>query len=130
MKLIQGIPELEKGPVVFNTEEYDEASAQKLLEVTLEKAKEVIGVVTDAYKEEWTTEPSTGVRAVFGHWLVSAKRHFSATIRLCEEPDLSVVADVHYRQIFELFIQIRYYAFLDLATKERYVMDPKNWTPT
>ncbi len=120
MKLIQGIPELEEGPLVFCVEKIDESSAHELLTVVLDKAKEVIGVVADTYKEEWTTAPSTEVRAVFGHWLVEAMRHFLATICLCEEHDLSVVVDVHYRRIFELYIQIRYYASLDQAAKERY----------
>ena len=120
MKLIQGIPELEKWPVVFNTEEFDEDSACKLLGVTLNKAEEVLVVVKDAFKEEWTTTPSTNVRAVFGHWQVEAMRHFLAIICLCKNHDLSIVADVHYRQIFEIYIQIRYYASLDQAAKERH----------
>ena len=31
-----------------------------------------------------------------------------------------LLREVHYRQIFELYIQIRFYASLDLAEKERY----------
>lgn len=91
----------------------------------VEKAKEVVGVVTGAYKDEWTKHPSKGVRIVFGHWLVNAVRHFHATILLCEgvlqkEHDLSVVVDVHYRQIFEIYLQARYYASLDQGLQEKY----------
>jgi hypothetical protein len=120
MKLVQGIPELENGPLTFRIKAFTESTAHELLDVVLEKAKEVIGVVTDANKEEWKNAPSTRVRAVFGHWLVNATRHFKATICLCEEHDLSVVADTHHRQIFELYIQARYYASFDQSAKERY----------
>jgi hypothetical protein len=119
MKLIQGIPELEAGPLVFLIESFDENSAHELLANVLEKAKEVIGVVTEAYNEVWTAAPPTEVRAVFGVWLVEAYRHFLSTIYLCEEHDLSVVANVHHRQIFEIYIQVRYYASLDLIAKEK-----------
>jgi hypothetical protein len=120
MRLIQGIPELEEGPLVFRVEKMDEPTAHKLLGVVLYKTKEVIGVVADVYKEKWTTSPSTGIRAVFGHWFVNATRHFKAAICLCEEHDLSVVADVHHRQIFEQYLQVRYYASLDEHAKEKH----------
>ena len=124
MKLIKEIPRVDEVPLTFIIERFDEATAQKLLHAIIEKAKEVVGVVAEAYKEEWTNNPSTGVRAVFGHWLVNAVRHFGAIITLCEgtlrkEHDLAIVADVHHRQIFELFIQARYYALLDEKSKEK-----------
>lgn len=120
MKLIKGIPEVREVPLTFIIERFDESTSKQVLEAIIEKAKEVVGVVTEAYKEEWTKHPSKGVRAVFGHWLVNAVRHFAATISLCEEHDLSVVADVHYRQIFEIYLQTRYYASLDQELQEKY----------
>jgi hypothetical protein len=119
MKLIKGLPPVEEMPLTFSTERFDEASSYRLLGEVLDKAKEVISVVTEAYKEEWTKNPSTSVRAVLGHWLVSAFRHFRAIITLCEEQDLSMVADVHYRQIFELYLQVRYFTSLDDEIKEK-----------
>lgn len=121
MKLIKGIRLIEEMPVTFCTERFDDASSYNLLGEVLDKAKEVITVVKEAYKEDWTKNPSTSVRAVLGHWLVSANRHFRAIITLCEKQDLSVVAHVHYRQIFELYLQVRYFTLLDDVTKERSV---------
>lgn len=125
MKLIKEIPGVKETPLTFIIERFDESTAQNLLAVTVEKAKEVVGVVNEAYKEEWTKHPSKGIRAVFGQWLVNAVRHFVASIVLCEgvlrkEHDLSVVVDVHYRQIFEIYLQARYYASLDQELQEKY----------
>jgi hypothetical protein len=118
MKLIKRIPELKEMPPTFCVDRYSESTARDLLREVIIKAREVIEVVSEAYKEEWTNKPSISVRAVFGHWLVKAARHFLAAIILCEERDLSVVAGVHHRQMFELFIQIRYYASATLEGKE------------
>ncbi len=120
MKLIKEIPGVKEIPLTFIIERFDEPTAQKLLQTVINKAEEVVGVVTEAYKEEWTNNPSTLIRAVFGHWLVNAVRHFAAIIVLCEEHDLSVVANAHHRQIFELYLQVRYYASLDQESKEKY----------
>jgi hypothetical protein len=119
MKLIDPITELEAMPLTFRIDRFDESSANKLLGSVIKKAEEVIGVVSDVFKEDWTNNPSTSVRAVFGQWLVTAVRHFAAVIVLCENHDLSVVADVHHRQIFELFLQTRYFASLDRDSKEK-----------
>jgi len=122
MKLIKKVPELGEIPLTFCIERFDEVSAKDLLAKAIETADEVIGAVSGAYKEEWTNNPSTIVRAVFGHWLVKAGRHLAATITLCKEHDLSVVVDVHHRQIFELFLQVRYYASLHQDGKEKNAM--------
>jgi len=120
MKFIKRIPEYKGTPLIDCTDINSESAAHDLLCVVIAKAREVIGVVSDAYREEWTNKPSTGVRAVFGHWLVKAVRHFAAITILCEERDLSVLANVHHRQIFELFLQARYYASVDQEEKEKY----------
>ena len=78
--------------MVFHAEKFDKKTSYMLLKNILDKAKEVISVVTEAKDEEWTAAPPTEVRAVLGHWLVAAYRHFLSIICLCEEHDLSVVA--------------------------------------
>jgi hypothetical protein len=125
MKLIKEISVVKEIPLTFILERFDEATAQNLLTAITEKAKEVVGVVTEAYKEEWTKHSSNNIRVVFGHWLVNAVRHFAASIVLSEgvlleQHDLSVVVDVHQRQIFEIYLQARYYASLDQELREKH----------
>ncbi|HCK65281.1 MAG TPA: hypothetical protein DHW49_03370 [Anaerolineae bacterium] len=119
MKLIKEIPGIRDVPLTFVIDRFDESTAQNLFKIVIEKAKEVRGIVTEAYKEEWKNDPSTNIRIVFVHWLAKAVRHFSAAITLCEKNDLSVINDVHHRQIFELFIQIRYFASLNQEEKDK-----------
>ena len=118
MKVVRQIPELSGDALTFNIERFSDDEARDLLGRVISKAREVISVVSSAYQEEWKNNPSTGIRAVFGHWLVQTVRHFAAVIILCEEDDLSVVANTHHRQIFELFLQVRYFASVDQDTKE------------
>lgn len=127
MKFIKRIHSFEERPFTFFVEKYNESTAQSLLSDVIGKAREINGVISDAYKEEWTNKPSTGVRVVFGHWLVNAARHFGATIILCEEPILSVVSNVHHRQIFEIFLQVRYYVSLKQDVKEKIVDKISAW---
>ena len=86
-----------------------ESQYQKSLGLTLLKAREALIAVSKASKMPWGNNPSTGVRAFLGHSLSRARRHFSAVIILCEEKDLFTVANVHRRQMFELFLQVRYF---------------------
>lgn len=118
MKLIKRLPECDGTPLTFKIDLFNESSAYDLLRRVIENARQVIGAVSDLYK--WTNNPSLNVRAVFGHWIVKAMRHFCAITILCEERDLSVVANVHYRQIFEIYLQIRYYSSLSEEVKEKY----------
>ncbi|MBI5962139.1 MAG: hypothetical protein HY863_01585 [Chloroflexi bacterium] len=73
------------------------------------KARDALIAVSDACKKPWTKNPSIGIRAFLGYSLVKARRHFAAVIVLCEERDLSMVAYVHHRQMFEIFLQVRYF---------------------
>lgn len=118
IKLIKSLPRAADSPLSFNINNFDENRALALLNEVIEKANEVIHVIGDAFRGDWTKDPTTAVRAVFGHWLVNAFRHFRATIILCKEFGLSSVADVHSRQIFEIFLQVRYYASFTENEKE------------
>jgi hypothetical protein len=125
-KHIKTIPQTKNGrntsyktPIIFYKDEYTDESAKNLLDDIIKIATATIDRVIDAFRGEWENNPSTGIRAVFGSWFISATRHLKAIICLCEKNDLSIVANVHQRQIFELFLQVRYYASLDVDTKER-----------
>jgi hypothetical protein len=89
--------------------QYSEVQAKSSLKKVLDVARETVSKVSDAYNQDWEENPSTVIRAVLGYWVVSALRHFVAIITLCEEHDLSMVADSHYRQILEIQLQIRYF---------------------
>ena len=119
MKLISGVPEISNTPAVFMIDKYTEETSNHLLAKVIIYAKEASKAVLEAFKEEWKNDPSTKVRGVFGHWLVNSSRHFRAAIILCEKFDLSIVAGVHHRQIFEIFLQAKYYASLNEDEKEK-----------
>ena len=90
-----------------------EVQAKSTLKNVVEVAREAVSNVSTAYNQDWQENPSTGIRAVLGFWVVSALRHFVAFITLCEVHDLSMVANTHYRQMLEIQLQIRYFLSLD-----------------
>ena len=92
------------------------------LRFVINRAWDAIGMVSDAYNQPWTKEPSTGIRAVFGHWLVRSVRHLSSIITLCETHDLSLVASVHHRQIFEIYLQVKFFS-LHNQDKQNYLAE-------
>jgi len=95
-----------------------EIQNQEYLRRVILKARDPLSAVSDAYKNPWTKNPSTGIRAFIGHSLTKAHRHFAAAIILCEAQHLSMVVNVHHRQMFETFLQIRYFLSLDQDKKE------------
>ena len=90
-----------------------EVDALKLRDGVIHRSRELISSVLGAYKEQWKANPSTGVRAALGHWIMNSVRHLAAISILCEEHDLSTVAEVHYRQILEIMLQVRYFLSFD-----------------
>jgi hypothetical protein len=120
MKIIERIQEFDGIPFTLRSDINDESVAEDLLSDVIEKAEEVIGTVIDVKNGNWTNNPTTMVRAVFGHWIAKATIHFLAILKLCEDLELSVVAIGHHRQIFELFIQSRYFASLSAEEEEKY----------
>lgn len=89
------------------------------MKLSIGTARDNILAVTDAFTKDWEANPSTGVRALLGHWMVDAFRHIRALIALCEEQDLSMVADAHNRQLFEILLQVRHFLSYDENQRER-----------
>lgn len=98
---------------------YSEFRAKEHLGRVIGLARKAISRVSDAYSQDWKENPSTEIRAALGYWVVCATRHFAAITILCEEHDLSMVADTHYRQMLEIQLQIRFYVSLDKSIWER-----------
>jgi hypothetical protein len=90
-----------------------EVDALELRDGVIHRSRELIGSVSQAFNEPWKANPSTGVRAALGHWIMNSVRHLAAISILCEEHDLSTVAEVHYRQILEIMLQVRYFLAFD-----------------
>jgi hypothetical protein len=120
MKKIKRLSECDGIPFIFKVESYSEPEAFDLLQKTIVKSREVISNIVDAYNGEWTKNPSTNIRIVFGHWFVKAMRFLATITVLCEVRDLSVNANIFHRQIFELYLQTRFYAQLSDTEKEEY----------
>jgi hypothetical protein len=91
-------------------------SAKALLSSTTKGARAIISSVSAAFSQEWKSNPGTGARAALGKWVLTLVRHLGAISILAEEHDLSTVADVHYRQMFEIQLQVR--RFLATAHSE------------
>lgn len=92
---------------------YSEAQYKTSLQGVINIAREAVSKVSNAYNQEWKNNPSTGIRAVLGYWVMNALRHYSAITVLCEENDLSMVANTHYRQMLEIQLQSRHFLSLD-----------------
>ena len=75
--------------------------------------------VVDAFAGKWAANPGTATRAALGLWVFTAMRHLSAIDILAEEHDLSTVAHVHNRQIFEILLQVRRFAQATPSDRER-----------
>jgi len=84
-------------------------AAKKTLNSTIKGARAIIGAVSGAFTQEWKSSPGTGARAALGKWVLTSVRHLAAITILAEEHDLSTVADVHYRQMFEIQLQARHF---------------------
>ena len=106
---------------------FSEDDAQKHLTKTLERARTVISIVVEAFKEPWSKNPSTSVRAVLGLWVVNIMRHFLAIQILAEEFDLIKIADTHYRQMFEIMLQIRFITSAENNKRERLAHKVSAW---
>lgn len=118
MRFISGISQIEPTPLTFQIEKFTEETSIAMKDEVINKAKEVLDVISEELKKDWSNKPSTKVRMVYGHWFFNAYRHFRASIILCQEFDLSIVTNVHHRQIFEIFLQVRYYSLLNQEDKE------------
>ena len=104
-----------------------EQQAHKRLHEERARTGMVIARVGQAYHEPWKGNPSTSERAVLGHWLVRSVRHLAAIGELCRMKDLSMVASVHWRQIFELHLQVRYFLSFPQHARERLAQKIAVW---
>jgi hypothetical protein len=104
-----------------------EDDALKNLSEVIDAAHVSISNVSHAFHESWKSNPSTGVRAAFGHWLVSSARHVVAVTTLVQENDLVKVAEVHYRQMLEILFQVRKVASTHGANREHIVQKVAAW---
>lgn len=86
---------------------------------TVPASRSIMKKVANAFRGEWALNPGTGTRAALGKWVVTAKRHLVAITVLAVEHDLSTVAHVHQRQIFEIMLQVRQFAQTDQSEHER-----------
>jgi hypothetical protein len=94
-----------------------EQNSQILLKSTIATSRRIIGKVSDAFTKPWRENPDTGSRVALGKWITTSLRHLAAITILAEEHDLSMVADIHFRQMFEIMLQVR--CFMETKPLER-----------
>lgn len=105
----------------------EETKAPQLLEATISRASDAVRKISDAYNQPWSNNPGTGVRAAFGIWITRAARHLAALTALAKMGDLAIVAEVHYRQMLEILLQVRYLAKADANDRERLAQKISAW---
>ena len=88
-------------------------NSQELLKSTIATSRKIIRKVVEAFPTPWREDPNAGSRVALGKWITTSLRHLLAITVLAEEHDLSMVADIHFRQMFEIMLQVRYF----VATK-------------
>jgi hypothetical protein len=81
-------------------------------------SRDTIGKVSGSFRQPWTQNPGTGARAALGKWLTTSVRHLAAITVLAEEHDLSTVAEVHYRQMLEISLQVRRFVTATASEQE------------
>lgn len=113
-------PLLEGGPFYERNDIKTDEDAKAFLCLIIEYARKSERKVAQAARGEWKNNPPAIVRAAFGHWYVSAMRHLEAMNILSAVRDYSVVTLVHHRQIFEIYIQVRFFASLNPEQQESY----------
>ena len=78
------------------------------LQHSIRTARESVSLITASFAQPWLYNPSASVRAVLGVWARDSVRHLAATKVLAESGELVLVADCHYRQMFEIWLQVRH----------------------
>jgi hypothetical protein len=96
-----------------------EQNSQKLLKSTISTSRMIIGKVSDAFNKSWRENPDTGSRVALGKWITTSLRHLASITILAEEHDLSMVADIHFRQMFEIMLQVRYFITTKPSEREK-----------
>lgn len=96
-----------------------ERQARAELEIAIDRASEAIARVAYSFAQPWRKSPGTGARAVFGLWANKLIRHLAAVTVLSQGGGLSQIAEVHYRQMIEILIQVRKFASAAPEERER-----------
>jgi hypothetical protein len=99
------------------TEEERQASAE--LDTALDRARSAIANIAYSFDQPWQQNPGTGTRAVLGLWANKLIRHLAGVGRLSQGGDLSQIAEVHYRQMIEIWLQVRKFARAAPDERER-----------
>jgi hypothetical protein len=105
----------------------EETAAQHLLDSVTRRATSVAVAISTAFGEPWSLNPSTGVKAVFGLWANRSVRHLTAIVVLARIESLALLAEVHYRQILEIHLQVRYFALASALERERFAQKISAW---
>lgn len=96
-----------------------ERQARAELESAIDQASKAIASVAYSFGQSWGKNPETGTRAVFGLWANKLIRHLAAVTLLSQGGDLSQIAEVHYRQMIEIWLQVRKFADAEPEERER-----------
>jgi hypothetical protein len=104
-----------------------ETDARKLLNAAISQAADATDAIATAFREPWKLDPSEGVRAVFGVWINKSIRHLVAISTLTGIEGLGLIAEVHCRQLLEIFLQARYMAATSPQERERLAEKISAW---
>ena len=108
-------------------QEFSEEEARLLLEQAITETNVKFSEFSDAFHGEWTRNPPTSERVVLGFWIISAWRHLRAVVVLADSYDLNNVAEVHFRSILEIFLQVRYFIQTEKSKRERMAQKVSAW---
>ena len=97
----------------------EERQASAELESAIDRASAAIAHIADSFGQPWRQNPGAGTRAVLGLWANKLVRHLIAIGRLSHGGDLSQIAEVHYRQMIEIWLQVREFARAAPEERER-----------
>jgi len=100
---------------------------QAVLRATVLRAGDVTSSISHSFARPWTNNPGPNERAVFGMWVNNAVRHLAAVAVLAEQGDLALIAEVHFRQILELLLQVRWLAREPQASRESLALKIAAW---
>jgi len=110
-----------KAPAARQTKE------QTLLRATVLRAIDTRRAISRSFSAPWTKNPGPNERAVFGTWTNNAVRHLGAVIVLVEQGDLALIAEVHFRQLLELLLQVRRLAQEPTASRDSLALKVAAW---
>jgi hypothetical protein len=93
----------------------------------IQHARATVKKIIKVYRKPWTNPPGSSVSSVLTGWMINATRHMQATTILAEQGDLVTVADAHYRPMFEILLQVRFFLSFDAVQRERLARKIEAW---